>query len=128
MIITITCNNDNNNYYSNVSVSDPAVHGILVQLPLPTHIDEQLILNSILPTKDVDGLHPLNVAQLANTKTHAPGRNTWSFDTIGFHVSCTPQVYYKDEFFCILYFYFFLNFIVIVVVRVALSCWIAPVS
>jgi len=71
---------------------DPAVDGILVQLPLPPHIDEQLVLNSITPSKDVDGLHPLNVAQLANTKTHAPGRNPWSFDTIGFHVSCTPQV------------------------------------
>lgn len=71
---------------------DPKVNGILVQLPLPTHIDEQFILNRILPAKDVDGLHPLNVAQLANTKTHAPGRSTWSFDSLGFHVSCTPQV------------------------------------
>lgn len=70
---------------------DDKVNGILVQLPLPAHIDEQAIINRITPSKDVDGLHPLNVAQLANTKTHAPGRNTWSFDTIGFHVSCTPQ-------------------------------------
>jgi 5,10-methylene-tetrahydrofolate dehydrogenase/methenyl tetrahydrofolate cyclohydrolase len=71
--------------------NDPAINGILVQLPLPAHIDEQTVINSITPSKDVDGLHPLNVAQLANTKTHAPGRSAWSFDTIGFHVSCTPQ-------------------------------------
>jgi 5,10-methylene-tetrahydrofolate dehydrogenase/methenyl tetrahydrofolate cyclohydrolase len=71
--------------------SDPEVNGILVQLPLPPHINESKILNRISQEKDVDGLHPLNVAQLANTKTHAPGRSTWSFDTINFHVSCTPQ-------------------------------------
>jgi len=71
--------------------ADPLVNGILVQLPIPPHIDEAAVLHRILPEKDVDGLHPLNVAQLANTKTHAPGRSAWSFDTIGFHVSCTPQ-------------------------------------
>eukprot|EP00596_Hydrurales_sp_CCMP1899_P000904 CAMPEP_0119033798 /NCGR_PEP_ID=MMETSP1177-20130426/858_1 /TAXON_ID=2985 /ORGANISM="Ochromonas sp, Strain CCMP1899" /LENGTH=311 /DNA_ID=CAMNT_0006990833 /DNA_START=169 /DNA_END=1104 /DNA_ORIENTATION=- len=71
--------------------ANPLVHGILVQLPIPAHLDEQFILERIAQHKDVDGLHPLNVAQLANTKTHAPGRNTWSFDSIGFHVSCTPQ-------------------------------------
>jgi len=71
--------------------ADPAVNGILVQLPLPPHIHEANVLNRIKQEKDVDGLHPLNVAQLANTKTHAPGRGAWSFDTIDFHVSCTPQ-------------------------------------
>jgi 5,10-methylene-tetrahydrofolate dehydrogenase/methenyl tetrahydrofolate cyclohydrolase len=71
--------------------ANPLVHGILVQLPIPAHLDEQAVLERIAQHKDVDGLHPLNVAQLANTKTHAPGRNTWSFDSIGFHVSCTPQ-------------------------------------
>jgi hypothetical protein len=74
------------------STADPAINGILVQLPLPPHINEHLILDSIAQHKDVDGLHPLNVAQLANTKTHAPGRSAWSFDNIDFHVSCTPQV------------------------------------
>jgi len=72
--------------------ADPLVNGILVQLPLPPHIDEAAVLFKISQAKDVDGLHPLNVAQLANTKTHAPGRAAWSFDSIGFHVSCTPQV------------------------------------
>lgn len=70
---------------------DDKVNGILVQLPLPGHINEGRVLNRISQEKDVDGLHPLNVAQLANTKTHAPGRSTWSFDNINFHVSCTPQ-------------------------------------
>lgn len=72
-------------------LADPKVNGILVQLPLPPHINEAAVLHRILPEKDVDGLHPLNVAQLANTKTHAPGRATWSFDSVDFHVSCTPQ-------------------------------------
>mmetsp|Transcript_21803 Transcript_21803/g.49372 ORF Transcript_21803/g.49372 Transcript_21803/m.49372 type:complete len:313 (+) Transcript_21803:82-1020(+) len=71
--------------------ADPRVNGILVQLPIPPHIDEPTVLNAIQQDKDVDGLHPLNVAQLANTKTHAPGRSAWSFDNINFHVSCTPQ-------------------------------------
>ena len=43
---------------------DPAVHGILVQLPLPKHIDEATILNAITPKKDVDGFHPVNVGQM----------------------------------------------------------------
>ena len=71
--------------------NDPSINGILVQLPLPPHIDEQTVLDCISQEKDVDGLHPLNVAQLANTKTHAPGKGSWSFDSIDFHVSCTPQ-------------------------------------
>ena len=54
-------------------------------------------MDQIKQEKDVDGLHPLNVAQLANTKTHAPGRSSWSFDTIDFHVSCTPQVVDNDD-------------------------------
>jgi 5,10-methylene-tetrahydrofolate dehydrogenase/methenyl tetrahydrofolate cyclohydrolase len=70
---------------------DPKVNGILVQLPIPPHLDEGFVLSRIIPDKDVDGLHPLNVAKLANTKTHAPGRSVWSFDAVDFHVSCTPQ-------------------------------------
>lgn len=48
--------------------ADPNVHGILVQLPLPAHIHEDTVLQRISVDKDVDGLHPLNVAKLANTK------------------------------------------------------------
>ncbi|CAE7910556.1 FOLD2 [Symbiodinium sp. KB8] len=44
---------------------DDAVHGILVQLPLPDHIDEHAVLESIDVSKDVDGLHPTNMAYLA---------------------------------------------------------------
>ncbi|MEO0389433.1 MAG: bifunctional methylenetetrahydrofolate dehydrogenase/methenyltetrahydrofolate cyclohydrolase FolD [Pseudomonadota bacterium] len=44
--------------------TDPAVHGILVQLPLPKHLDEDLIINSIAPEKDVDGFHISNVGLL----------------------------------------------------------------
>ena len=45
--------------------ADPAVHGILVQLPLPRHINEQRILDAISIDKDVDGFHPLNIGALA---------------------------------------------------------------
>ena len=44
--------------------ADPEVHGILVQLPLPKHLDEDLVINSIDPTKDVDGFHISNVGLL----------------------------------------------------------------
>lgn len=44
--------------------SDDAVHGILVQLPLPKHIDEQRVINTIAPEKDVDGFHVNNVGKL----------------------------------------------------------------
>jgi methylenetetrahydrofolate dehydrogenase (NADP+)/methenyltetrahydrofolate cyclohydrolase len=46
--------------------ADPAVHGILVQLPVPDHIDTQQVLRSIDPAKDVDGFHPLNAGALAS--------------------------------------------------------------
>lgn len=41
-----------------------AVHGILVQLPLPNHIDEKAVLNAISPKKDVDGFHPVSVGNM----------------------------------------------------------------
>jgi methylenetetrahydrofolate dehydrogenase (NADP+) / methenyltetrahydrofolate cyclohydrolase len=44
--------------------ADDAVDGILVQLPLPTHIDEELVLDSVDPAKDVDGFHPVNAGRL----------------------------------------------------------------
>jgi methylenetetrahydrofolate dehydrogenase (NADP+) / methenyltetrahydrofolate cyclohydrolase len=45
--------------------ADPAIHGILVQLPLPAQIDAQKVLNAIDPAKDVDGFHPVNAGRLA---------------------------------------------------------------
>lgn len=56
---------------------DPAVHGILVQMPLPKHIDADRIVAALDPDKDVDGLHPLNAGRIVLGK---PGL-----------VPCTPQ-------------------------------------
>ena len=42
---------------------DPAIHGILVQMPLPKHLDAEVVIRSILPAKDVDGFHPVNVGK-----------------------------------------------------------------
>ncbi len=44
---------------------DPAIHGILVQLPLPAGLDEERVLSTISLTKDVDGFHPINIGRLA---------------------------------------------------------------
>ncbi len=44
--------------------ADPAVHGILVQLPLPDHINESRVIEAISPDKDVDGFHPVNAGRL----------------------------------------------------------------
>ena len=44
--------------------ADAAVHGILVQLPLPIGLDESLVLNAVAPGKDVDGLHPVNLGRM----------------------------------------------------------------
>ncbi|MCI5044051.1 MAG: bifunctional methylenetetrahydrofolate dehydrogenase/methenyltetrahydrofolate cyclohydrolase FolD [Aquisalinus sp.] len=49
--------------------ADPTVHGILVQLPLPDHIDETKVLRLIDPAKDVDGFHPVNVGLLHSGQT-----------------------------------------------------------
>ncbi|MGB6219468.1 bifunctional methylenetetrahydrofolate dehydrogenase/methenyltetrahydrofolate cyclohydrolase FolD [Haloferula sp.] len=57
--------------------ADPAIHGILVQSPLPNHIDEEAVIRTIDPRKDVDGFHPESVAKLALE------------DSSGF-VPCTP--------------------------------------
>lgn len=48
--------------------NNPKVHGILVQLPLPEHLDEELILEAISPEKDVDGFHPMNTGRLVINK------------------------------------------------------------
>ncbi|MCQ6281345.1 bifunctional methylenetetrahydrofolate dehydrogenase/methenyltetrahydrofolate cyclohydrolase FolD [Bacillus sp. EB600] len=43
---------------------DPKIHGILVQLPLPKHIDEIKVIETIIPAKDVDGFHPINIGRM----------------------------------------------------------------
>ena len=50
--------------------NDDKVHGILVQLPLPSHINENNVIEAVHPSKDVDGLHPRNTASLCSTGTH----------------------------------------------------------
>ena len=55
---------------------DDSVSGILVQLPLPNHIDKQKIIEAIIPSKDVDGFHPMNVGNLSS-----------GYDSL---VPCTP--------------------------------------
>jgi len=45
---------------------DPSIHGILVQLPLPDHVDEKTVMERIRPEKDADGFHPVNVGRLAS--------------------------------------------------------------
>jgi 5,10-methylene-tetrahydrofolate dehydrogenase/methenyl tetrahydrofolate cyclohydrolase len=45
--------------------ADPAVHGVLVQLPLPAHVNEERVLSAISLEKDVDGFHPINIGRLA---------------------------------------------------------------
>lgn len=47
---------------------DPSIHGILIQLPLPEHIDANFVLDQIDPNKDVDGFHPLNFGLLAQRR------------------------------------------------------------
>ena len=56
--------------------ADPQVHRILVQLPLPAHLDADAVLNAIAPDKDVDGFHPVNVGRL------------WTGNPVS--VPCTP--------------------------------------
>ncbi|HKV14027.1 MAG TPA: bifunctional methylenetetrahydrofolate dehydrogenase/methenyltetrahydrofolate cyclohydrolase FolD [Reyranella sp.] len=61
--------------------ADPAVNGILVQLPLPRQIDTPRVLIAIDPDKDVDGFHPINVGRLGSIAPGAP---------LDFPVPCTP--------------------------------------
>ena len=44
--------------------ADPKIHGILVQLPLPRHLDEKAVIERILPSKDVDAFHAVNVGKI----------------------------------------------------------------
>ena len=62
--------------------ADPDVHGILVQLPLPGHVDGGAVLEAIDPAKDVDGFHPLNLGRLAG--------GTWPAGA-PYLAPCTPQ-------------------------------------
>lgn len=73
--------------------NDEKVHGILVQLPLPKHINENNIIEAVHPSKDVDGLHPRNTASLCSTGTHVGAEKIdWKdMASVPFHIPCTPQ-------------------------------------
>ena len=63
--------------------ADKDVHGILVQLPLPKHLNEDLVINSIAPEKDVDGFHISNVGTLGDgSKIHGALYAAWVFDDV----------------------------------------------
>lgn len=64
--VTLAADTSENDLFALVEKynNDDSVNGILVQLPLPKHIDEAKILNSINPSKDVDGFHPVNVGNM----------------------------------------------------------------
>lgn len=73
--------------------NDEKVHGILVQLPLPKHMNENAIIEAVHPSKDVDGLHPRNTASLCSTGTHVGAEKIdWKdLSSVPFHIPCTPQ-------------------------------------
>jgi len=52
--------------------ADPKIHGLLVQLPVPKHIDSNKVIEAISPDKDVDGFHPVNVGALVTGNTRFP--------------------------------------------------------
>ncbi len=60
---------------------DPAIHGILVQLPLPKHLDTSEVLQHVSPDKDVDGFHPVNLGKLLSAKY---------WDELPTFIPCTP--------------------------------------
>ena len=73
--------------------ADNSVHGILIQLPLPPHIDQTAVINSVLPMKDVDGLHSDNAAKLLLANSSGTEKNKlldFAADNSDFHIPCTP--------------------------------------
>ena len=64
--------------------ADPSVHGIIVQLPLPGHLDAESVIHSVLPAKDADGLHPMNQGLIGRLKS-------WKeIESSGVPLPCTP--------------------------------------
>jgi methylenetetrahydrofolate dehydrogenase (NADP+)/methenyltetrahydrofolate cyclohydrolase len=61
---------------------DNRIHGILVQLPLPDHLDQHTVLYEVSPDKDVDGFHPINLGKLLSAKF---------WEELPTFVPCTPQ-------------------------------------
>ncbi len=57
--------------------NDPSIHAILVQMPLPSHIDSNAVIERVLPEKDVDGFHPINIGRMVSGDLSGP-------------IACTP--------------------------------------
>lgn len=70
---------------------DPAVHGILVQLPLPKHIDSERIISAVKPEKDVDGFHPMNAGKLSLGKPGLRPCTPWGVMRLLQEVGCDPS-------------------------------------
>lgn len=70
---------------------DPAVHGILVQLPLPKHIDSERIISAVKPEKDVDGFHPVNAGKLSLGKPGLRPCTPWGVMRLLSEVGCDPS-------------------------------------
>jgi methylenetetrahydrofolate dehydrogenase (NADP+)/methenyltetrahydrofolate cyclohydrolase len=75
--------------------SDPSIHGFIVQLPLPSHISVDRIIESVKPEKDVDGFHPINLGKMAKGQPAFASATPWgiikllkyyNIDTEGKHV------------------------------------------
>ena len=63
---------------------DPRVHGMLIQLPLPPHVNAERVLESVNPKKDADGFHPINLGRLFAAK------DIREIDRLGIPIPCTP--------------------------------------
>ncbi len=70
--------------------ADPAVHGILVQLPLPSHLDEEAALARVSRSKDVDGLHPENLGRLVRGLSGARACTPWGVMAMLDHYGIDP--------------------------------------
>lgn len=69
---------------------DEAIHGILVQLPLPKQIDETIIIESISPLKDVDGFHPVNIGKLMTGQETFYPCTPYGVMVMLDHIGCDP--------------------------------------
>jgi methylenetetrahydrofolate dehydrogenase (NADP+)/methenyltetrahydrofolate cyclohydrolase len=71
--------------------ADPAVHGILVQLPLPKHIDAERIISAVRPEKDADGFHPVNAGLLSLGKPGLRPCTPWGVMRLLQEAKCDPS-------------------------------------
>ena len=70
--------------------NDPSIHGILVQLPLPGHIDEKEVIEAISPSKDVDGFHPVNIGKMMTGQDTFYPCTPYGVMVMLEHIGCDP--------------------------------------